>query len=68
MATLSYDEMEQLMQQLQEKKEEIRVIYDKLVEAGAAPLPADFLDEISGGLTSTQPPLPSLFFGEKPRK
>ena len=68
MATLSNEEMEQLMQQLQEKTEEIRAIYGKLVEAGAVPLQDDFLDEISGGLTSTQPPLPSLFFGEKPRK
>lgn len=58
MATLSNEEIEQLMRQLQEKTEEIKAIYGKLVEAGAVPLPDDFLDEIAGGSKPTAPPLP----------
>ena len=50
MATLTNQEIEQLQQQLKEKTEEIRVIYDKLVEAGAVPVPDDFLDEVVGGI------------------
>ena len=50
MATLTNQEIEQLKQQLKEKQEEVKVIYDKLVEAGAVPLPDDFLDEVAGGL------------------
>lgn len=48
MATLSNEEIEQLQQQLKEKTEEIRVIYDKLAEAGVAPIPDDFLDNVAG--------------------
>ena len=53
MATLTNEEIEQLKQQLDEKKKEIDVIYDKLVEAGVVPLPDDFLDEVAGGLGPT---------------
>ena len=55
MATLSNQEIEQLQQQLKEKKEEIKVIYNKLVEAGAVPLSDDILDVVGGGF---QPPTP----------
>ncbi|MBO4802354.1 MAG: hypothetical protein J5545_10920 [Bacteroidaceae bacterium] len=49
MATLSNEQIEQLKQQLKEKQEEIREIYDKLVEAGAVEMPDDFLDSVAGG-------------------
>ena len=49
MATLSNEEIEQLQQQLKEKQEEVKEIYDKLVEAGVVPLPDDFLDGVAGG-------------------
>lgn len=51
MSNLSNEEIEQLQQQLKEKTEEIRVIYDKLVEAGAVELPDDFLDGVAGGFS-----------------
>ena len=51
MATLSNQEIEQLQQQLKEKSEEIKVIYNKLVEAGAVPLSDDILDIVGGGFT-----------------
>ena len=49
MATLTNQEIEQLKQQLKEKQEEAKAIYDQLVEAGAVPLPDDFLDSVAGG-------------------
>ena len=49
MATLSNQEIEQLQQQLKEKSEEIKVIYNKLVEAGVVPLSDDILDIVGGG-------------------
>ena len=49
MAKLTEKEIEQLQQELKEKTEEIKVIYDKLVEVGEAPLSDDILDTISGG-------------------
>ena len=49
MATLTAEEIEQLKQQLKEKQEEANAIYDQLVEAGAVPLPDDFLDSVAGG-------------------
>ena len=48
-AELTSEEIEQLKQQLKEKTEEIRVIYNKLTEAGVVPLPDDFLDSVAGG-------------------
>lgn len=54
MATLSNEEIEQLQQQLKEKTEELRVIYDKLVEAGVSPVPDDFLDNVAGGVRRTE--------------
>ena len=59
MATLTNQEIERLKQQLKEKQEEIRVIYDKLVEAGDVPVPDDILDSVAGGLCSTVTPFPS---------
>lgn len=53
MATMTEKEIEMLKQQLEEKKKEIDVIYDKLVEAGVVPLPDDFLDEVAGGCPPT---------------
>lgn len=59
MAKLTNQEIEQLQQQLKEKQEELRVIYDKLVEAGVTPLPDDFLDSVAGGrLDATVTPFP----------
>ena len=49
MATLTNEQIEQLKQQLKEKQEEVKEIYDKLVEAGAVPIADDFLDEVAGG-------------------
>ena len=58
MATLTNQEIERLKQQLKEKQEEIRVIYDKLVEAGDVPVPDDILDSVAGGqIRSTPVPL-----------
>ena len=54
MATLTNEQIEQLKQQLKEKTEEIKVIYDKLIEAGAVEVPDDFLDGVAGG-TSLDP-------------
>ena len=59
MATLTNEEIELLKQQLEEKKKEIDLIYDKLVEAGVVPLPDDFLDEVSGGNRTYGPVAPS---------
>lgn len=50
MATLTNQEIEQLQQQLKQKTQEVKEIYDKLVEAGAVPVPDDFLDTVSGGI------------------
>ena len=58
MATLTNQEIERLKQQLKEKQEEIRVIYDKLVEAGVVPVPDDILDNVAGG-RGTITPFPS---------
>ena len=61
MATLTNQEIERLKQQLKEKQEEIRVIYDKLVEAGVVPVPDDILDSVAGGTPArfTVTPFPS---------
>ncbi len=55
-AELTSEEIEQLQKQLKEKTEEIRVIYNKLSEAGVVPLPDDFLDSVAGGKTTTERP------------
>ena len=47
---LSDSEIEQLMQQLEEKKEEYKSLYNKLVEAGCTELPDDILDTVAGGV------------------
>ena len=49
MAKLTEKEIEQLQQELKEKTEEIKVIYDKLMEVGDVPLSDDILDTIAGG-------------------
>ena len=56
--TLTPQEIENLQKQLKEKTEEIKDIYDKLVDAGAVPLLDDFLDEIAGGKLTSAIPLP----------
>ena len=58
MANHSTSEIKELRRQLNETTEEIKAIYNKLVEAGAVPLPDDFLASIAGGTRPTQPPLP----------
>ena len=62
MEKLTPQEIEDLTRQLKEKTEEVKQIYDKLVEAGAVPLPDDFLDDIAGagGGGSSVMPLPPL--------
>lgn len=59
MATLTKEEIEQLKQQLEEKRKEIMAIYDKLIEAGAVPLPEELLGEVAGGHPTTVKPLPT---------
>ena len=49
MENLTNEQIEQLLQQLKEKTEEVKAIYNQLVEAGVTPLPDDILDDISGG-------------------
>ena len=61
MATLTDQEIEQLKEQLAQKTQEIKGIYNKLMEAGVIPFSDDFLDTVSGGLigphgTATPPP------------
>ena len=46
---LSESEIEQLKQELEEKKEEFRSVYNKYVEAGGTELPDDMLDLVNGG-------------------
>ena len=48
---LSESEIEQLKQELAEKKEEFRSVYTKYVEAGGTELPDDILEAVSGGRT-----------------
>lgn len=50
---LTNEEIEQLQQQLKQKTEEIKEIYNKLVEAGAVPIPDDLLDDVAGGIYPT---------------
>lgn len=57
MARLTPEEIENLQNQLKEKTEEIKTIYNKLVEGGAVPLPDEFLDNIGGGAFPSLPPL-----------
>ena len=62
MDNLTPQEIEELTRQLKEKTKEIKQIYDKLVEAGAAPLPEDLLDSVAGGKTS----IPHPYFTAQP--
>ena len=50
MATLTAAQIEQKKQLLEEKKKEIKAIYDELVEVGALPLDEDDLDKAAGGM------------------
>ena len=43
------------IEQLKQKTEEIKDIYNKLVEAGVMPIPDDFLDDVAGGAYPTAP-------------
>ena len=65
MSSISPQEKEELKKQLKEKTEEIKAIYDKLILAGAVPLPDDFLDSVSGGISSM--PVIMSNSGTKPR-
>ena len=56
---MTNEEIEQLQQRLKEKTEEIKEIYNELVEAGVVPIPDDFLDDVAGGFISS-PPVPPL--------
>ena len=49
MASLTNQEIERLKQLLEEKQKEVKVLYDKLMEAGAWPLDDDALDVVAGG-------------------
>ena len=53
---LSESEIEQLKQELAEKKEEFRSVYTKFIEAGGTELPDDILEAVAGGV----PLLPSM--------
>jgi len=55
MATLTNEEIEQLKQQLKEKQEEVKAIYDKLIEAGVVEVPDDLLDGVAGGEITYDP-------------
>ena len=50
MASLTNEEIEQMKKQLEEKQQEVKELYDKLVEAGAWPLDDDILGSVAGGL------------------
>ena len=45
----SNEEIEQLKQQLKEKMDEYRAIYNELVEKGEVELPEEILDTVAGG-------------------
>lgn len=62
MSKLTPQEIEELTRQLKEKTLEIKQIYDKLVEAGAAPLPEDLLDSVAGGTVK----IPHPYFTAQP--
>ena len=47
---LTEQEIEQLWQQITEKIQEARDIYNQLMDAGAFPLDEDDLDQVSGGV------------------
>ena len=49
MAKLTEKEIEQLQQELKEKTEEVKAIYNKLMEVEDVPLSDDILDTIAGG-------------------
>ena len=59
MATLTAKEIEELQLQLDQKKREMRAIYDKLAEAGVVALADDFLDSVAGGGSTVKPLPPS---------
>lgn len=61
MSSITPQEIEQLKKQLKEKTEEIKAIYDKLIEAGVVPLPDDLLDEVAGGTWPTAQAIYSNF-------
>ena len=55
MAKLTKEEIAQLKQELEQKTEELKVIYNKLMDAGVPPLPDDFLDTVTGGGIGPRP-------------
>ena len=50
MATLTPEQIEQKKQQLKQLAEEVKVLKDELVEAGAWPMDEDDLDKAAGGI------------------
>ena len=55
MAKLTKEEIAQLREELEQKTEEIKVIYNKLMDAGVIPLLDDFLDTVTGGSIGPRP-------------
>ena len=54
-AKLSREAIDRLKQQLDEKMDEYRAIYNKLVDLGGAELPEEILDTVTGGFPPTNP-------------
>ena len=49
MATLTNEQIEQKKQLLEEKKKEMKAIYNELAEAGAIEISDDDLENVAGG-------------------
>ena len=49
MATLTNQQIEQKKQLLEEKKKEMKALYDELAEAGAIEISDDDLENVAGG-------------------
>ncbi|MBO4906321.1 MAG: hypothetical protein J5486_04715 [Bacteroidaceae bacterium] len=61
MATLTKEQIEAKKQQLQHLNDEIKALYNELVEAGAIELSDDDLDKASGGVGGINIPYPSSY-------
>ena len=61
---MTAQDIAELQAQLEQKKAEVKAIYDKLAKAGVvAELPEDLLDEVAGGFRptgNTLKPAPSM--------
>lgn len=58
MAKLVQKEIELLKELLEQKMEEYKTIYNKLVEIGGMELPEDILDQVAGGIFPVYPTTP----------